>query len=133
MNLILRDRENWLDNYFRPFWSDENFSNYSVPINLKEDKDSYIVQADLPGLEEKDIKVEFDNGVLIVSGERKFENKEDKENYHRREISYGKFSRSFRFGDEVKDSDIKAKFNKGVLEISLPKKEAKKPKLIPLH
>ena len=84
-------------------------------------------------MEEKDVKVEYDNGVLTISGERKEDKKQDKENYFRQEICYGKFSKSFRFGDSVNEEDIKANFKSGVLEITLPKKEQKKPKQIPLH
>ena len=133
MDLMLRERENWLDDFIRPYRGEEEFYNYSVPIDLKENKDSYVVKADLPGLEERDVRVEFDKGVLIISGERKRSSTNEENNYYRREISYGKFSRSFRFGNEVKEDGIKARFNNGVLKIILHKKEKEKPKIIPLH
>ena len=133
MNLILRERENLLDNFFKPFWDEEKLQNFNMPTDLKEIEDKYLVTADLPGLEEKDIKVEYDNGVLTITGERKEEKSDKNESVFRKEISYGKFSRSFRFGDSIKENDIKASFKNGVLSVALPKKEEKKPRQIPLH
>jgi len=132
MNLILRN-ERIPDIFFNPFPGEEDHYRYTVPTDIKEDDDSYTLSADLPGMKEKDIKVEYDNGILMISGERKSEKKEENKNFFKSEICYGKFSRSFRFGDSIQEDKIKAKFQNGVLNITLPKKEAKKPKLIPLH
>ena len=99
----------------------------SFKTDIKETDDSYIVQAELPGIAKEDIKVSLEDGVLSIKAERKSENKEEKDNYIRREMKYGSFERSFRVED-VNVEDIKAAHNNGVLEITLPKETQKKDK-----
>ncbi|HLE10804.1 MAG: hypothetical protein A2504_11665 [Bdellovibrionales bacterium RIFOXYD12_FULL_39_22] len=130
MNILLRERDNWLDNFWGTALAE---SNISIPVNIRDEKESYVLEADLPGQLEKDIKIEFDNGLLTISGERKNEKTSEESGFFRREVSYGSFSRSFRFGDSVAEDKIKASYKNGVLEIALPKKEERKPKLISLN
>jgi HSP20 family protein len=95
-----------------------------------EDEHTITVQAELPGIEEKDIDVRVENNVLTISGERRLENEERKENYHRRERSYGRFTRSFTLPSTVDSENINAEFNNGLLKITLNKRSEAKPKQI---
>ena len=82
-----------------------------------------------PGLERKDFKVEVENGMLCISSEKEEESKEEKKNYTRREYSYNSFSRSFTLPDNSLPDKINAKYENGVLHITLPKKEVTVQKL----
>ena len=88
--------------------------------DIKETNESYIVQAELPGIAKEDIKVNLEEGILNIKAERRSEEKEEKDNYIRKEMKYGSFERSFRV-ENIKADDIKAKYNDGILEITLPK------------
>lgn len=98
-------------------------------VNVAETDDAYEIEAELPGLSEKDIELKVADGVLTISGERKEEKEEKKKDYHLRERSYGSFQRSFALPQNVVEDKIDAKFSKGVLTIRLPKSEpgAEKP------
>jgi len=98
--------------------------------DIVETIDSYNLKLDLPGVEKKDVKISFSNGELQISGERK-EEKEDKgSKFHRVERSFGKYYRSFRLPEKIKDNDIKAEFKNGSLNILIPKADEVKPKEI---
>ncbi len=101
-------------------------------IDIVEEKDHYTIKADLPGMNQKDIKVELDEGVLRISGERNEEKKEqDKDNHYRYyERSFGSFERRFVLPREVKEDAIEAKYENGVLKITIPKAETRKAKEI---
>ncbi|MBF0298029.1 MAG: Hsp20/alpha crystallin family protein [Oligoflexia bacterium] len=108
-------------------------SHYWQPrVDLHEEKDKYILTADLPGLNQKDVKIEFDDGVLTLSGERSSEKEkdDDKYNYYYSERIYGKFERSFNFGNNIDADNIKASMKNGILNVEMNKKEPKKVKLI---
>jgi HSP20 family protein len=90
----------------------------------------YILRADLPGLTEDDVKIELDENVLTVSGERKSEQEERKEGYYRVERAVGKFSRSLTLPDGVDAEAITAHFENGVLEVRIPKPEQPKPRKV---
>ena len=101
-------------------------SNWTPAVDIKEESDRYVLEADIPGVNPKDIEVTMDNGVLTIKGERK-EEKEDKEK-HVSERRYGSFQRTFRLPDSVSEDKATAEFKKGVLRVTLPKKpEAQKP------
>ena len=95
--------------------------------DLIESDTHYILRADLPGLSEDDVNIELDGNVLSVSGERKSEHEHRGQGYYRVERSYGSFRRSLRLPEGVDAGAIKATFDKGVLEITVPKPEAAKP------
>jgi HSP20 family protein len=98
--------------------------NFIVPdVNIAETEKEFKLELAVPGMDKKDIKVEFQNGILKISGERKEEKKEEKKNYKRREFSYDKFSRSFTMPDNSLPDKIDAKYENGVLNITIPKKE----------
>jgi len=96
-------------------------------VNVSETEKEISVDAELPGLEAKDVDVSLDNGSLVIKGEKKFEGEEKKDNYHRIERSYGSFSRSVPLPAKVNPKGIKARFEKGVLHVTLPKAEPSQP------
>lgn len=98
--------------------------------DVVETKDAIIVKAELPGLNDKDIHVEIENNTLTLRGERKMEKETEEKGYRRIERSYGTFSRSFTLPANVDPTKIGAVFNNGLLEVSIPKKEAAKPRAI---
>ena len=96
--------------------------NLSPSVDITEDKKSYEISAELPGLEAKDISLDISDNVLTVSGEKRTEKKENiDESYHVMERRYGYFKRSFALPSSVEQDKIKADFTKGILHISLPK------------
>jgi len=133
----MRDRVGRLfDEYFGqfPVTREEALGRVWAPaVDIYEDKDNIIVKAELPGMKKEDLSIEVKDNVLTLSGERKHEEETKKENFHRIERSYGKFSRSFTLPDSVKVDKVKANYKDGVLEISLPKAEEAKTKAIPIR
>lgn len=99
-------------------------------IDLVEDGDRYVLHADLPGVAEQDINVELDAGVLKISGERKATRTEQQGGYRRIERSHGSFSRSLTLPDGVNPDAVEASFDKGVLEVRIPKPEHIKPRKV---
>lgn len=93
---------------------------FGFASDIKEEDMAYIVEAELPGFEKEDIVIEFEDGTLTVSAERKSETEDKKEGYIRRERFTGKYSRSYSF-DAVDGEQIKAKYDKGILTITVPK------------
>jgi len=112
---------------------DDFLGAWNPAVDLFEKDDSFVIKAELPGLDKKDISVELKDRVLMLKGERKCENEVKEENYYRRERSYGKFQRAFNLPSDLDPDKIKADFKDGVLEISIPKPEAQKPKPITIH
>ncbi len=99
-------------------------------IDIKEEQDRYVVQADLPGVKPDDIEVTLENGVLTIKGQRVTEAKEEKENYRRVERIYGSFFRRFVLPETVDEEKIEAKYENGVLTLVIPKKAEEQPKKI---
>lgn len=99
-----------------------------MKTDIKEKKDKYIIDIDLPGYEKEDIKIEVDDGYLNVHAtvNSNKEEKEDEGRFVRKERYVGSCSRSFYVGDNVKEEDIKATFRNGILRLEVPKKEDKK-------
>jgi HSP20 family protein len=96
----------------------------NVPsANVSETTKEFLVELAAPGLERKDFKVEIDNHTLCISSEKKEEKKEEREGYSRKEFSYNSFSRSFTLPENIKEGNIDAKYQDGILKISIPKKE----------
>jgi HSP20 family protein len=102
-------------------------------VDLVETDDHYVLKADLPGLSEDDVNVEVEDNVLTVSGERKSENEDKREGYVRVERSYGAFRRSLRLPKGVNPEAVNATFDKGVLEVSIPKPEEAKPRKVAIQ
>ncbi|HXH64186.1 MAG TPA: Hsp20/alpha crystallin family protein [Mariprofundaceae bacterium] len=99
-------------------------------VDIRETADAIVVHAELPGIDKKDVKVDVKDGVLTISGERKYEKDVKEENVHRIERSYGSFSRSFSLPTHVDVDKVQARLEDGVLEVRLPKTETAKPKSI---
>jgi HSP20 family protein len=99
-------------------------------MDLVETDDDFVLRADLPGLSEGDVNVELDDNVLTISGERKSEHEERKEGYYRVERASGSFARSLTLPEGVDANAIKANFDKGVLEVRIPKPEERKPRKV---
>ena len=128
----LQDRMNRLfrDNYGDGRDEALTTSNFAPPVDVYEDEHNITLKIEVPGIEEKDIDVRIENNTLTVHGERKFEEKTDRENYHRVERHYGEFRRSFNVPLYVNAARINAEFKDGVLTITLPKNEEARPKQI---
>jgi HSP20 family protein len=102
-------------------------------MDLVETGEEYVLTADLPGLTQDDISLEFEDNVLTVAGERKAEHTERNEGYYRLERASGTFSRSLTLPDGVDADAVKASFDKGVLEVRIPKPEQRKPKKVAIQ
>ena len=100
------------------------------PMDLVETPDHYVLRADLPGLSDGDVNVQLEANVLTISGERKAEHEDQQEGYYRLERAFGTFSRSLTLPDGVDPDGVQAHFDRGVLEIRIPKPEQKKPKTV---
>ena len=102
-------------------------------VDIRETNDALLVQAELPGIEKKDVSLEIKEGVLTISGERRYEKDVNEDHTHRIERSYGSFSRSFSLPANIDADKVKATMKSGVLEVTLPKRESAKPKAITIH
>ena len=103
---------------------------WAPAVDIYETNDSFVVSADLPGLNKDEIQIDLKDNTLTLKGEKKFEEKVSKDNYIRVERAYGSFVRSFTLPQNVDPEKIKAKYKEGVLEMTIPKKEEAKPKQI---
>ena len=103
---------------------------WAPPVDILETKEKTILKAELPGFDEDQIHLHFEDGILSLEGERKFEKENAEENYHRVERSYGRFVRSFTIPSNVDNEKITAAFHNGILTVELPKREETKPKQI---
>ena len=99
-------------------------------MDLVETEDHFVLRADLPGLTEDDVKIEFEDGTLSVSGERKAEHESKNEGYYRVERAFGSFSRSLTLPRGIDPEAVAANFDRGVLEVRIPKPEERKPRRI---
>lgn len=94
----------------------------SLSLDVRDEPGAMVIEAELPGVDEKDVSVTLVNGVLTISGEKKSEREEKKDNYYLSERSFGSFRRSLRLPDTIDEAKVEAKFDKGVLHINAPKK-----------
>ncbi|MES2285507.1 MAG: Hsp20/alpha crystallin family protein [Bacteroidota bacterium] len=100
-----------------------DFSAKVPSVNITETEKEYKIELAAPGLEKKDFKIEVENKVLVISSEKEEEKKEEDKNYKRREFSYSSFSRSFQLPEDILSDKIDAKYENGILKLSVPKKE----------
>jgi HSP20 family protein len=100
------------------------------PMDLVEADDHFLLKADLPGLSESDVSIEVRDNALTISGERKAEHEKRERGWHRIERSFGRFSRSLTLPDGVDPGSISAEFDRGVLQVTIPKPEQRKPRKI---
>jgi len=127
-----RPAEKRVNNLFEDFFNNfpsrilnEEFSglNQTVPVNVKETDNAYLLEIVAPGMDKKDFKVNIDNSILTISAEKKLENKDENHRHVRREFNYKSFTRSFTVDDTIQSDNIQARYENGVLFIELPKKE----------
>lgn len=154
MNLIKRIKNNWLSDPFNDIddiqSSFDNFFGFPMTkllgnempffagtwlpaIDVHDEKDRYVVKAELPGLDKKNVRVSVNDDILSIKGEKKKDNQIKEENCCRTERYYGSFQRNIRLANHVDIGKIKASFKDGVLELILPKNESAKPKSIDIE
>jgi HSP20 family protein len=127
----LTDLRDEIDRMFDGFLSTRSlptagFDTLTPPVDVEETTDAFIVRADLPGVSQKDVKVNFAGDTLTLRAERKRENEKREGSMHRTERFYGAFERSFTLSSPVRGDQIKASYRDGVLEIRVPKAEEAK-------
>ena len=103
---------------------------WNPTVDIYENNDRIVIEADLPGMNREDIHLTFGNNVLTLSGERRFEKKDEADNYHRVERSYGTFTRSFAVQQTDSIEGVTAEYDNGILRIDLPKREEVKARRI---
>ena len=108
----------------------ESLSEWSPLVNITEDEKEYLIAAEIPEVKKEDVKVTLENGVLTITGERKWENEEKNKKRHLIEWSYGSFARSFSLPGDADASKVDAQFKDGILKIRVAKTEAARPKQI---
>jgi HSP20 family protein len=106
---------------------------WTPTVDIYEDQDAFLLKLELPEVSKEDIKVNLNENVLSISGERRFENEDKRDGYHRVERSYGQFYRSFTLPPNINAEAINAEYKDGMLRLSLPKKEEAKPKAISVN
>lgn len=124
-------RTNWMEN----FWNSENIFddgwllNQSLPaVNVKDIDNHYEIELAAPGYKKDNFKAAIENGILTISAETSDEKKEDDECYTRREFSQSSFTRQFSLPDDIKEDSINAKYEDGLLKMSIEKSENYQPK-----
>lgn len=105
-------------------------ASFVPPVDIYEDEHKITLKLEVPGMKESDLDIQLENNLLTVKGERKFENEEKEENFHRIERRYGSFYRSFTIPNTVNPENVKANYDAGVLRIELEKRAEAKPKQI---
>jgi HSP20 family protein len=103
---------------------------WSPSVDIFENQNEIVLEAELPGMKPEDVNISIENNVLTIHGERKFEKKDENDNFHRVERSYGSFTRSFTLPPTVKSENANAEFENGVLRLTLAKREEAKPRRI---
>jgi HSP20 family protein len=105
-------------------------ANFIPPVDILEDDQNIVVQAELPGVTENDVEIRLENNVLTISGERRLEHEDKKQNVHRIERGYGRFTRSFTLPAVVEPEKVQANFDNGLLTITIPRREESKSRQI---
>ncbi|MDX6610998.1 MAG: hypothetical protein QOD75_184 [Blastocatellia bacterium] len=103
---------------------------WSPSVDIYENKDHIVLEAELPGMNREDFDLSVENNVITLRGERHFEKKDDSDNYHRVERAYGSFTRSFTLPQTVTAEGANAEYRNGVLRVTLPKREETKARRI---
>jgi HSP20 family protein len=118
------------DGNFGPSWAQPTSAKWYPAVDVLENKDAYLIRAELPGMKREDIKLELKDGTLTLSGERKSETPADGVEYRHVERVSAKFWRSFALPESVKHEGIEATYRDGILEVRVPKSEEVKPRQI---
>lgn len=133
----LRTMQEQMDRLLNLSWGNPDFPGEDIKegvwqpaVDIYETAESIVIKAELPDVDQKDIDVRIEDNTLTIKGERKHESEVKKENYHRIERYFGSFQRSFKLPATVNQEGVSANCEKGVLTVTLPKKEEVKPKQI---
>jgi HSP20 family protein len=110
-----------------------NLCAWKPAVDIYDNADNIVINAELPGVEKKDVTVEIKDNIITLKGERTINNEVKEENYYRKERCFGTFQRSFTLPDAFSSDKVKANFKDGVLKIEIPKPEEKKPKQISVN
>jgi HSP20 family protein len=108
-------------------------SDWVPAVDIKEEADSFLIKADIPGVDPKDIEVHMEDGILTIKGEKESEKKEERDGYKRVERSFGSFYRRFGLPDSADPDKITANSNHGVLEVRISKQEKVQPRKISVN
>jgi HSP20 family protein len=121
------------DGMFEPAGDVSGARRWIPPMDLVETEDHFVLRADLPGVSEEDVKIELDDRVLTLSGERKSDHETKREGFYRVERAFGSFSRSLTLPQGVDPDSVTASFAHGVLEVRIPKPAQAKPRRISIN
>jgi HSP20 family protein len=113
------------DRFFNEIASENRYYKFLPDVDFVETEKSYEIHAAIPGLKKSDFDIEVTNGLLVISGERKFLNEDKTKTYHSIQTKFGKFSRSFQLPENANFNKITASYNDGILQVNVPKDEAK--------
>ncbi len=122
---IPRTYSDLLDSFIKDSFFESRTGNFLPSADIAEDEKSYFVNLVLPGVNKEEVKVELNEGILTVSGERKFQKEENGKKYHTVESSYGTFKRSFKLPENANAESIEAEYKYGILNITIAKQEGK--------
>jgi HSP20 family protein len=122
-----------LNRLFNTLFDDQRTQRWVPAMDLVEADDHFLLKADLPGLGEEDVSIELRDNALTIAGERKSEFESRERGWYRVERATGRFSRSLSLPEGIDPDAVTASFDKGVLEVRIPKPEAKKPRRIAIN
>lgn len=115
-----------LDRFFQnEFELNDLPKSFRPQVDIAETEKAFEIEVSVPGINKEDFKIDFNEGKLTISGERKQSEEKDGKNYHTRETRYGSFARSFQLPDSVDEAKIKASYDNGILSLHIPKDEKK--------
>ena len=130
----LSDLRDEIDRFFEsPLTRTSEFPGWTPAFDVYEEKDNFVVKAELPGMKKEDINVSLHDGELLISGERKSETKSDGTEVYRSERFFGRFQRTVSLPATVDPTKVKAEYKDGVLTVTLPKSEEAKPRQIEVN
>jgi len=133
MDVLRQEMERVFDRFFEPRWDEfEAGGAWAPKLDVSETKDAYMVKAEIPGVDQKDLSVSLQNQILTIKGEKHKEKEEKDEKYHRVERSWGEFTRAIALPGAADTEKVNATFKEGVLTITLPKTPAAKGTTIPV-
>jgi len=120
---------NTVDSFFDRFYTEGSTATRSAfmpKTDIAETENGFEIQLAVPGMQKEDFKVDLKNGMLTISGERKFEKEENEKNFYSIQTEYGNFSKSFQLPDDVLAKKIEATYERGILNVNVPKDKSKK-------
>lgn len=133
METLRQEMERLFDRFFEPRWDEfEAVGEWAPKLDFSETKDAYLVKAEVPGVEQKDISVQLQDQMLTIKGEKHKEKEEKDEKHHRLERSWGAFTRTLALPMGVETEKVSATFKDGLLTIKLPKAPGAKGTTIPV-